>query len=870
MQNNRFIDNSSNAFTLTVNGTPSVQRFSPFQNLATYQTSKIGGSGYFDGSGDYLVTSTSIGSLSGNFTFEAWTYMTGTSAQSRNIWCLGDASLSSGFQIAVADNGAVTVTNNGSNIINGFSAPSSLNQWVHWAAVRSSSTVTIYRNGTSLTTVSMSNTLSGVLYSGVEKFGATLDDYANGYHCDLRVTNAALYTTTFTPPTAPITTSVSTGTVQFLANFTNGAIYDNAAMNDLETVGNAQISTSVVKYGTGSMSFGGSSGNYLKSNPASSALYTFGTGNFTIEMWVYVNTLPGTDMVLYDGRPSNGAYPCIILQGSTNKLIWYVNTAVQITSSSTVTTGTWFHLAISRAGTNTAMFVNGNQSGSIWSDSTNYLGSVTRPYIGANATNGNESFNGYIDDLRITNGYARYWFNFQPPAAPYPNYGGTLQLTYDPYFSNTTLLLNGDGTNGAQNNTFLDSSTNNFTITRNGNTTQGSFSPYGSLWSNYFNSGNSSYLSVPDNAALELSTNSFTMEAWVFPTSFASTYAVLSKMTSSGTASGFLFNVSSSSGLLLFYASSNGSSWDIVSALGSINLALNSWNHIAVGRSGSTFRLWVNGSSSGTATSSGSVENNSASVLIGAAGQSSTANFANSYISNARIVNGTDVYGVSNSTITVPTTPLTAVTNTSLLTNFTNAGIPDLAMQNNLETVGNAQVSTSVKKYGTGSLSFNGSGSELLASSNPAQVLKGDFTIEGWVYLNNTTGLQTIIGRWQTSNQEYLFWVVSGVVQFYFSAFSVAVPLVTASSSLSATTWTHVAVTRSGSTFTVYINGTSAGTATNSSAMTVTTAATTIGSILPSFSGYDLNGYIDDLRVTNGLVRYTANFTPPASALPTY
>ena len=51
----------------------------------------------------------------------------------------------------------------------------------------------------------------------------------------------------------------------------------------------------------------------------------------------------------------------------------------------------------------------------------------------------------------------------------------------DPYYEYVTLLLTGDGTNGAQNNTFLDSSSNAFTITRNGNTTQGSFSPYGSL-----------------------------------------------------------------------------------------------------------------------------------------------------------------------------------------------------------------------------------------------------------------------------------------------------------------------------------------------------------------------------------------------------
>ena len=69
-----------------------------------------------------------------------------------------------------------------------------------------------------------------------------------------------------------------------------------------------------------------------------------------------------------------------------------------------------------------------------------------------------------------------------------------LGITYDPYFKYVTLLLHGDGTNGAQNNTFLDSSSNNFTITRNGNTTQGTFSPYGSNWSSYFDG--TSYASI--------------------------------------------------------------------------------------------------------------------------------------------------------------------------------------------------------------------------------------------------------------------------------------------------------------------------------------------------------------------------------------
>ena len=92
-----------------------------------------------------------------------------------------------------------------------------------------------------------------------------------------------------------------------------------------------------------------------------------------------------------------------------------------------------------------------------------------------------------------------------------------LPVPTDPNFKQVSLLLHGDGTNGAQNNTFLDSSTNNFTVTRNGNTTQGTNTPFSQAagaWSNYF--GGSSYFTLPSNAAFALDGGNFTFEFWIY------------------------------------------------------------------------------------------------------------------------------------------------------------------------------------------------------------------------------------------------------------------------------------------------------------------------------------------------------------------
>jgi hypothetical protein len=166
------------------------------------------------------------------------------------------------------------------------------------------------------------------------------------------------------------------------------------------------------------MSFDGT-GDYLISNTATTDLYAFSSGAFTIEFWLYLNTVSGAQIV-YDGRPSGTqtTQPTIYMNAAV--VTYYTGGAAAITGS-TLSTGQWYHIAVSRSGTSTKMFVNGTQSGSTYTDSTVYTNTANRPIIGADSFSvGTNPLNGYIDDLRVTKGYAVYTANFTPPTAAFP------------------------------------------------------------------------------------------------------------------------------------------------------------------------------------------------------------------------------------------------------------------------------------------------------------------------------------------------------------------------------------------------------------------------------------------------------------------
>jgi hypothetical protein len=146
----------------------------------------------------------------------------------------------------------------------------------------------------------------------------------------------------------------------------------------------------------------------------------FGTGNFTIEAWVN-RTASGsvTHFIDFRGSNNNGSNPVFYWQ--TNNYLYYTNDNSsgdnQIQSSNAITSSSgWVHVAIVRSGTTLTVYVNGVASGSV-TYSTNVLGG--NPVTIGNRFNNSGAYAGYIDDLRITKGYARYTSNFTAPTSAF-------------------------------------------------------------------------------------------------------------------------------------------------------------------------------------------------------------------------------------------------------------------------------------------------------------------------------------------------------------------------------------------------------------------------------------------------------------------
>ena len=646
------------------------------------------------------------------------------------------------------------------------------------------------------------------------------------------------------------------------ALFTTGSSTNNNTFIDSSTnshtitaAGNVtHLSFSPYRHGGYSTYFDGS-GDYLSVTNDTSL--TIGTGDFTAECWIFVET--GATLTNYwrscfalqgDGNATAGSIsiymdnggdgypagsPAIIANGNSYRL-----------QSNADMRGQWTHVAVARQSGTMRFFVNGTLADST-TDNTNY--NATGPTtVGVSNTGQSNYWLGYIADARFVKGTAVYTSAFTPPIERLTAITNTSLLTcHLPYIA--------------------DGSTNGHTITVNGNTKTEPFAPYeyneysatdngGSI---YFD-GSGDYLSSTITGP---GTGDFTYEFWYYPTnsSFSGT-AFNTRSSENSGADGFDLNLTSTS----IQATYTNVIW--LNASTSAIKAF-SWNHIALVRNSGTVTIYVNGISVGTA--------------------SQTSNFSStSFNLFANVLNNTGLSGnvtdfryattaVYTSNFTPPTTPLTAITNTSLLLNGTNAGIIDKSQSvQTLTLSGDVKSSTTQTKYLSSSMYFDGSGDRISFPGNDmVNISSGDFTVEGWVH-PTTSAFIKIFTMFTTTNANYagltfgISRTTSTTITVECGSPSVGGGAAAVSISSSGTAlnnaWSHIAFTREGNTFTLWVNGASEGTATFSGSLYWSPPNVYIGSGNDSAPSY-FTGYLSDFRITKGLARYTANFTPPASEL---
>lgn len=637
-------------------------------NLSTLNPNELVGpsgrnvqSAYFDGVSDSLTvpyTPASFDWWTSDFTIEAWVYATSWSTWSGIHNGNNRPSLVGNMATLSTTNywsfGPTTTGNlawyyfNGSELLLSSSATIRTSQWNHIAATKTSSGITFFINGVAETPIAISGT---PLSSNTQPLtiGSHRNISISGYVSNLRIIKGtALYTGNFTPPTAPLTPIANTS---FLLGFSPYQFIDQSPNNFTITRNGDTTQSTFGPYGNNWSNYFDGTGDYL--SMPSNAAFAYGTGEFTVECWVYKLT-SATMAVLDSNTGSPGTFGFAIL---STQISAYQTWGTAFTFTHTLALNSWQHIAFVRTSGTLYLYVNGTQIGST-AASQNFVS--TQPLIvGRNAGSGSDQYNGYISNLRIVKGAAVYTANFTPPTAPLSS------------IPNTSLLT-------CQSNRFLDASPNNFAITRNGDVSVQPYVPFPANWSNFFD-GNGDSLRFNSSGSAVNFTGAYTIECFFYLSSN------LTYSGSFGAYAGWLWSAGSTGsngGIQLSVKSSGtGTSVPSVLALGTygtatpplisatgLTIEIGRWHHLAASRdSSNNTAIFLNGNRVVNGVVSGSYLSRDLEIG-GDADSPDYLGWFPGYISNLRVIKDAVIYDPTKTTLTVPTTPLTAIPNTSLLT----------------------------------------------------------------------------------------------------------------------------------------------------------------------------------------------------------
>ncbi len=195
-------------------------------------------------------------------------------------------------------------------------------------------------------------------------------------------------------------------------------------------------------------------------------------------------------------------------------------------------------------------------------------------------------------------------------------------------------------------------------------------------------------------------------------------------------------------------------------------------------------------------------------------------------------------------------------------------------LRNVCDVSGSTNIVTTTEKYGVGSISFPGAGNSFYVNSNTSNLmgLNNDFTLEFWCHLTPSYNKAGIIGSWNTNNfNGSQSWKIAfdnnGKIFASIKASDETTIVSTSSGTITSNDWHHIAFVRHGSIFTLYIDGVSVGSLFYAGSLAP-------GPLRITMNGYEnggssFSGFLDDIRITKDVARYTSNFTAPTETYQT-
>ena len=600
-------------------------------------------------------------------------------------------------------------------------------------------------------------------------------------------------------------------------------------------------------------------------------IMTFGTGDFTIEFWLYFKN-SGSIATILDGRPASttGAY---IVMGklANNTLTLNVNGSDVITTSAQEI-NTWYHIAVVRNSGTITYYIDGTSAGSAV-DSTNLNSTPTnRPIIGANGyTTGWYSLNGYMRDFRIVKGTAVYTSNFTRPTSDLPTISGTTLHTFNkPYIEDLTsnqYPIQNSGTCGTERVSPFDYV--GYDIALNG----------GSV---YFD-GNGDQLQAANSADLDPSSGDMTWEFWMYPTTGNSNSTVACRWHVTQGRSWLIYSYASGNIGITFFV--GGTQYGV----GYTQNLRYRWNHVAIVKNATdnTTKVWLNGRLKNTTSyGSSSWRDSTGPMSIGFNLDNAPTNwYYGGFIQDFNI---TQRALYTDSEIPVPTSPVTLDSDCKISTGSNRHWLYDIAKGTEVSTSGVIITNAGAKWTQEAAIYMDAANDYIEVPYNDLSIGTEDFTCEAWINPTEGTGGHFVhaAGWNEGNNQGYWMYVVNSTKSMRLYASNGSwnnMPLVAQSSSnvWTAGTWQHVAFCRDNGVLKLFVNGTE-----DSDFTTTYTASLALVGLGGSKAGqgaeprgiigvriadgglYDgYVGYIQDFRLTKGVSRYSANFTPPTGPL---